>query len=164
MSCIKWISMMLVVSLPRTKRPYALPFLTVLALSKACNEAEGRRHKTTVGRARQMVMQARCRIKDRAIVFVGDGAYTAVSPALCCVGLPGTVTLVSCLRPDTNLYNESLSDQPGKRGPKPEKGKKQTKPEERVSDPLANSYQNHDSTNSEEDLFRIMPEQLCYGT
>jgi hypothetical protein len=39
--------MMLIVPVPWAKRAWALPFLTVLAPSKAFNEASGKSHKTT---------------------------------------------------------------------------------------------------------------------
>ena len=41
---LKWISMMVLVALPWSARPWALPFLTVLAPSKRSNEAAGKRH------------------------------------------------------------------------------------------------------------------------
>ena len=119
---LKWISMMLIVPLPWSKRPWALPFLTVLAPSKACNEAENRQHKTTVDRTRQMVMTVRRRLPYHAIVLIGDGTYAAVSLALCCAGLPCPVSLVSRLRMDAALYDFPPPDQPGRRGPKPKKG------------------------------------------
>ena len=132
---LKWISMMLIVPLPWSDRPWALPFLTVLAPSKACNEAEGRRHKTTVDWARQMIMQVRRWVTDRSVVLVGDGSYAAVSLILCCIGLPVPVTLVSRLLLNANLYDDPPSDRPGKPGPKPKKGEKQAKLEERIKDP-----------------------------
>ena len=52
---LKWECMMLIVPLPWCKRPWALPFLTVLAPSKWSNEAVGRRHKTSLHWTRQMV-------------------------------------------------------------------------------------------------------------
>jgi hypothetical protein len=132
---LKWISMMLIIPLPWTRRPWALPFLTVLAPSGASDGAEGRRHKTTVCRARQMIMQVRRWLSDRAVILVGDGTYAAVSLALCCAGMSNPVTLVSRLRTDANLYDDPLPNQPGKRGPKPKKGKKQAKLGERIKDP-----------------------------
>lgn len=45
---LKWIAMMAIVPLPWSGRPWALPFLTILAPSKASNKAAGKRHKTTV--------------------------------------------------------------------------------------------------------------------
>ncbi len=45
---LKWECMMLIVPLPWCKRPWALPFLTVLAPSKKSNEKAGKRHKTSI--------------------------------------------------------------------------------------------------------------------
>jgi hypothetical protein len=132
---LKWICMMLIVSLPWTKRPWALPFLTVLAPSKKANEANNKKHKTTVDWARQMIMQIRRWMPDRVIVFVGDGAYAAVKLALCCAGFSNPVILVSRLRLDAALYDFPPPPQPGKRGPKPKKGKKQESLATRANDP-----------------------------
>ena len=52
---LKWISMMAIVYVPWAERPWSLPFLTALAPSKACNKANGKRHKTTVDWTRQMI-------------------------------------------------------------------------------------------------------------
>lgn len=133
---LKWISMALIVPLPWSKRPWALPFLTVLAQSKACNEAEGKRHKTTVGWARQMIMTVRRWVPSRAIVLVGDGTYAAVSLALCCAGFPCPVSLVSRMRTDAQLYDFPPSEQPGRSGPKPKKGARLPSIEQRIADPL----------------------------
>lgn len=132
---LKWISMMLIVPLPWTKRTWALPFLTVLAPSKKSNEANDKRHKTTVDWTRQMIMQVRRWIPERQIVLVGDGAYAAVVLALCCSGFSVPVILVSRLRLDAALYDFPPLDQPGKRGPKPKKGKKQSSLKARINDP-----------------------------
>lgn len=53
---LKWECMTLIVPLPWCKRPWALPFLTVLAPSKKSNEAAGCRHKTSLDWTRQMVI------------------------------------------------------------------------------------------------------------
>ena len=122
---LKWIAMMIIIFVPWAKRSWALPFLTVLAPSKACNEANKKRHKTTVDRTCQMLMQIRRWVPDRAIVLAGDGAYAAVKLALCCSGFENPVSLVARLRLDAGLYDFSPPNQPGKRGPKPKKGKRQ---------------------------------------
>ena len=54
---LKWISMMVLVPLPWSARPWALPFLTVLAPSKRANEAAGKRHKSSIDWTEQMVKQ-----------------------------------------------------------------------------------------------------------
>jgi DDE superfamily endonuclease len=132
---LKWISMMLIVPVPWSRRPWALPFLTVLAPSKACNAKEGKRHKTTVDWTRRMIMLVRRWLPSHAIVLVGDGGYAAVALALCCAGLPVPVTLVSRLRLDAALYDFPPDPIPGKRGPKPKKGKRQTSLQDRINDP-----------------------------
>jgi len=132
---LKWISMSLIVPLPWSKRPWALPFLTVLAPSKACDRAENREHKTTVDWTRQMIMTVRRWLPYHAIVLIGDGTYAAVSLALCCAGLPCPVSLVSRLRPDAALYDFPPPDQPGRRGPKPKKGARLPSIEKRIADP-----------------------------
>ncbi|MCP4372283.1 MAG: hypothetical protein GY797_29805, partial [Deltaproteobacteria bacterium] len=100
---LKWIAMMIIVFVPWAKRPWALPFLTVSAPSKACNEANKKHHKTTVDQTCLMIMQVRRQVPDRAIVLAGDGAYAAVKLALCCSGCENPVSLVARLRPDAGL-------------------------------------------------------------
>jgi hypothetical protein len=72
--------MMLVVKVPWAKRPWALPFLTVLAPSERANDKLHRRHKTLVKWARQMIAQVRRWWPRRRSVLIGDGreAYAAV--------------------------------------------------------------------------------------
>jgi hypothetical protein len=132
---LKWICMTIIVPLPWTKRSWALPYLTVLAPSKKSNEANGKKHKTTVDWTRQMIMLVRRWVPDRVIVLVGDGAYASVKLALCCDGFSNPVILVSRLRMDAALYDFPPPVQPGKRGRKPKKGKKQPSLAERADDP-----------------------------
>lgn len=136
-SGLKWIPMMLIVPLPRARRCRALPFLTVPAHSEAYNKEKGKRHKTTVDRTRQMIMQVSRWVGKRTIVFVGDGAYAAVALAHCCVGLPDPVFLVSRLRSDAALYDPPPPRTPGKRGRKPKKGKRQPSLGQVAKDPSA---------------------------
>ena len=131
---LKWIAMMAIVPLPWSGRPWALPFLTILAPSKASNKAAGKRHKTTVKWACQMIKQVKRWIGNREIVLVGDGAYATAVLALCCIGFSKPVTLVSRLRFDAALYDFPSPQPPGKRGPKPKKGKKQRSLAQRMED------------------------------
>jgi hypothetical protein len=84
----------------------------------SCNKANGKRHKTTVDWTRQMIMQVRRWLPYRAIVLVGDGAYAAVSLALCCAGFSVPVALVARFRLDASLYDFPPPKQPGKQGKK----------------------------------------------
>lgn len=81
---LKWIAMMLVVPLPWCKRPWALPFFTVLAPSKTANEKTEKRHKTTIDWATQMVYAVSKWLGQRPWILVGDGAYACVNFALAC--------------------------------------------------------------------------------
>jgi len=117
---LKWECMTLIVPLPWCKRPWALPFLTVLAPSKKSNEAEGRRHKTSLDWTRQMVCLV-SRWLTRQWVLVGDGAYACMDLALTCVVL--NVVLISRLRLDAQLFEFPVFEQK-KLGRKPIKGKR----------------------------------------
>jgi len=126
--------MMAINPLPWSKRPWALPFLTVLAPSKSYNESHKKRHKTTVDWACQMIKQVRRWLPNHPIVLVGDGAYAAVKLVLCCINLLTPVSLVSRLRLDACLYDFPPPNQPAKRGPKPKKGNKQPSLLKRIKD------------------------------
>ena len=122
---LKWVSMMLLAPLPFTCRTWALPFMTVLAHPESQDDKRGRRHKTAVDLARQMIRVVRRWVKDRALVLVVDGGYAAVSLALCCSGLSPQVTLVSRMRLDARLFHFPTPSPKGRRGPKPKKGGRQ---------------------------------------
>ena len=123
---LKWISLMLLVPLPWSSRVWALPFLTVLAPSKRANEAAGRRHKTTNDWTLQMVKVVSRWLGGRTWWLVGDGAYACVRLALAAVAEGSTVTLISRLRLDARLYDFPVVVS-GRRGPKPQKGRKKRK-------------------------------------
>src|SRR5919106_14472 len=118
---LKWVSMMLLVPVPWSRRVWALPFLTTL-----CWPAEKRgqrRHKTSIDWVRQMMKQVRRWLPGRRLVLVVDGGFAAVALALACV--THHVTMVSRLRWDAALHHPPGPQPPGKRGPKPTKGQRQ---------------------------------------
>ena len=119
---LRWVSMMLLVRLPWAKRPWALPFLTVLAPSERADTKLNRRHKTIVGWTRQMIAQVRRWFPQRRIVLIGDGTYSSVALLRGCAGMRMPVTLVTRLRLDAGLYAPPPAPLPGRRGPKPKKG------------------------------------------
>jgi hypothetical protein len=118
---LKWVSMMLLVPVPWSQRVWALPFLT--ALCWPAKPRSQRRHKTSVDWVRQMMKQVRRWLPGRQLVLVVDGGFAAVALALACV--KQQVTMVSRLRWDAALYHPPEPQPPGKRGPKPTKGKRQ---------------------------------------
>lgn len=117
---LRWISMMLLVGVPWSRRVWALPFLTVLAPSKKTNEANGCRHKTSVDWIGQMVGAAHRWLPGRRLVLVTDGGLSGVKLGLRC--RRHGVTLVTRLRWDAVLHAPPTPKAKGKRGPQASKG------------------------------------------
>ena len=135
---LRWISMTLVVPVPWSRRPWALPFLTVAAPSSKTNQNMGRGHKTIIDWTCQMIAQVRrWAPPERPLVLVGDGAYAALDLIWRCLTLAGGVTLVARFRWDAALYDPPPPPVPGKRGRKPKKGQRQPSLSERAADPRA---------------------------
>jgi DDE superfamily endonuclease len=118
---LKWVSMMLLVPVPWSRRVWALPFLTTLCWP--AEQSSQRRHKTSVDWVRQMMKQVRRWLPGHRLVVVVDGGFAAVSLALACV--THHVTMVSRLRWDAALYHPPAPPPKGKRGPTPLKGQRQ---------------------------------------
>jgi DDE superfamily endonuclease len=118
---LKWVSMMLLVPVPWSRRVWAFPFLTALCWPET--KRGTRRHKTSVDWVRQMLHQVRRWLPGRRLVLVVDGGFAAVALALACV--KQRVVMVSRLRWDAALYHPPGPQSPDKRGPKPLKGKRQ---------------------------------------
>jgi hypothetical protein len=118
---LKWVSMMLLVAVPWSRRVWALPFLTTLCWP--ADKHHQHRHKTSIDWVRQMTKQVRRWLPERRLVLVVDGGFAAVSLALACV--KSRVAMVSRLRWDAALYHPPGPRPPGKRGPRPLKGKRQ---------------------------------------
>ena len=115
---LKWECMMLIVPLSWCKRPWALPFLTLLAPSKKSNEKAGRRHKTSLDWTCQMVKLISRWLK-KSWILVGDGAYACMNLAGTCI--KQNVTLISRLRLDAQLFEFPVYKEK-KLGRKPIKG------------------------------------------
>ena len=113
-SGLRWVSVMLLTKIPWAQRIWALPVLTVLAPSERFSEQAGRRHKTIVDWARQMILQLRRWLPDRALIAVVDSAYAGqvLFDRLVRAG----VTVVAQIRLDSALHAPPPPRQPGKRG------------------------------------------------
>jgi DDE superfamily endonuclease len=118
---LKWVSMMLLVAVPWSRRVWALPFLT--ALGWPANKRRQHRHKTSIDWVRQMMQQVRRWLPGRRLVLVVDGSFAAVSLALACV--KSRVAMASRLRWDAALYHPPEPQPRGKRGRNPAKGRRQ---------------------------------------
>lgn len=118
---LKWVSLMLIVSLPWCQRPWALPFMTLLAPSKKANKTRGRAHKTSVDWT-MIAVRAISRWLKRSWVLIGDGGFACVRLGHTC--LKQNVTLVSRLRLDAALYAFTPLPDKGQRGRHREKGER----------------------------------------
>ena len=124
---LKWVCATVMIQLPWCKRPWALPYLTVLAHSKKANETARRGHRTCVDIAGQMVRTTMRWLVSLGVsspvVFLGDGGYAAVKFMWTCIS--ANATLICRFRLDAALYDWPSTQPKGKRGRKPKKGKKQ---------------------------------------
>jgi len=123
-SGLRWISMMLLVSIPWAKRIWGLPFLTVLAPSERYYESRPGRHKKLTDWARQMGIQVRRWLPNRQIILVADSSYAALELLNSLLTLPKPVYMVTQLRLDAALYEPAPSrkhksvGRPRKKGPR----------------------------------------------
>jgi hypothetical protein len=131
---LRWVSMMLIVSVSWSTRPWGLPFLTVCAASEKVNEANGKRHKTSLELIMQMIAVVRRWLPEHLLVLVTDGGLTAIKLGLRCANFLNSVTYVSRLRLDARLFDWPDKQPKGKPGPKPKKGKRQPSLKERLKD------------------------------
>ncbi|MHB1948723.1 MAG: IS701 family transposase [Gammaproteobacteria bacterium] len=118
---LKWVCLMLIVSLPWCKRQWALPFMTILAPSKKSNKARNREHKTSIDWT-IIAIRVIARWLKRAFILIGDGGFACIRLGHAC--LKNNVTLVSRLRLDVALYEFAPNPGEGKRGRRREKGKR----------------------------------------
>jgi hypothetical protein len=118
---LKWVSMMLLVPVPWSRRVWALPFLT--ALCWPTDQGQRRRQTTSLAWVRHMMPPVRRWLPGRRLVLVVAGGFAAVSRALACA--QPRVARVSRLRWAAALYHPPGPQPPGKRGRKPLKGTRQ---------------------------------------
>lgn len=130
---LRWLSLMLLVSLPWCNRIWALPFLTTLAPSRKTNEANGKRHKTAVDWLGQLIAVVRRWLPERRIILVTDGGLTGIKLGWRCA--QRDVTLVTRLTWRAVLHAPVGSRLKNKRGPRPTKGARLPKLKEILASP-----------------------------
>lgn len=118
---LKWVCLMMIVSLPWCKRSWALPFMTILAPSKKANKARNREHKTSIDWT-ILAIRVISRWLKRAFILIGDGGFACIRLGHAC--LKNNVSLVSRLRLDVALYKLAPNPGEGKRGRRREKGER----------------------------------------
>jgi hypothetical protein len=99
----KWVVLAILVSLPFTSRPWALPVLVALYRSPADDKKQGRRHKTPAEWMRQLLKVMLRWFPDRHFLFAGDGGFGTHDLARTAAKRPRRLTLVSRFYADANL-------------------------------------------------------------
>ena len=119
---LRWVSLMLLAPVPWAARTWALPFFTCLAPSERYRQKCRKRHKPVLGWARQMIFQAQRWLPDRALVVVGDSAFSALEWLHTLIRQK--ITVVTRLRWDAALYEPAPFRPPGTNGRPRKKGKR----------------------------------------
>jgi len=123
-SGLRWLSLMLLAPIPWAGRVWALPFLTVLAPSERYYAGKRRSHKKLTDWGRQMILQLRRWLPERALVVVADSGFAAIAWLFRLANLPGQLCLIVRFRLDAALYAPAPKRQPGTKGRPRKKGKR----------------------------------------
>jgi hypothetical protein len=134
-SGLRWLSVMLLVPIPWAKRVWALPFLTALAPSERYYEGKPRGHKKLTDWARQVLLQVRRWLPERALVVVADSSYAAILLLERLRRLPNPICMVTRLRLDAALYRPAPPRKPGTPGRPRLKGARLPRLEQVLQDP-----------------------------
>jgi hypothetical protein len=124
----KWVTLGINVKFPFASRPWALPVLCALYRPADLNRTEGRRHKTPIRLAMQLVAALVHWFPARKFILVGDGGYASHELARFCHRHRRHVTLVSRFHPDANLYDAPSAKRSPKGGRPRLKGRKRPAP------------------------------------
>jgi hypothetical protein len=99
----KWLVLAIHVQFPFAHRPWALPVLCALYRPEELNASEGRRHKTPIYLARQLMAVVIHWFPKRKFILVGDGGYASRDLARFCFRHRRHVTLISRFNPQANI-------------------------------------------------------------
>lgn len=132
-SGLRWVSLMFLPRIPWARRVWGLPFLTVLAPSERYAASHGRRHKSVVDWARQMILQLARWLPGRRLIVLMDVNYTSQK----LFGAIGRhVTVVAQMRLDSRLHAPPPPRLPGQRGGRRKVGERLPSLKDRLVDPL----------------------------
>lgn len=129
----KWIVLAVLVDLPYTNRPFALPILVALYRSKQCNTQEGRRHKTPAELMCGLLAVLMHWFPERKFDFAGDGTYGTHRMARFAYRHRKRLSLVSKFVPDARLFEPAPKRKNAKVGRPRIRGKALPKPAEVVA-------------------------------
>ena len=118
-SGLRWLSVMLLASVPWAGCVWGLPFLTVLAPSERHAAGRGIRFKKLTDWGRQALLQVARWLPDRRVVAVTDSSFSAIALLR---DLAPRLTVVTRLRLDACLCRPPPPRRPRVRGRPPVKG------------------------------------------
>jgi len=127
-SGLRWLSCMLLASVPWAGVIWGLPFLTVLCPSERYYTGRKRRHQHLPDRAWQAIQLIARWLPDRDVIFVGDSSF-AVLDLLYLVSSTPRVDLITRLRLDAQLYDPAPERKPGQTGRPRVKGARRPSPQ-----------------------------------
>ena len=127
----KWVTLSVLVTLPFTKRSWALPIAALLYRKRSKYKNERRRHRTLEDLARILIYRTVRRFRGRTFEVIGDGGYGSNDFSNGCHQLG--VELIARLRIDSVLYDKPKPRVKGQRGRPAKKGKRQPSFKDRVA-------------------------------
>jgi hypothetical protein len=122
---IHWVCVMLLVSVPWSRRRWALPFLAIPTFTPATSAKLGKRHRTAPERTEGLIRLIRRWQPDRTIHLVGDSGFAVLRFAHVCGAV--RVRLISRLVLNAQLYDPPRVRPTSTPGVKPKKGPRQPK-------------------------------------
>jgi hypothetical protein len=133
-SGLRWLSCMLLQTVPWAGAVWGLPFLTVLCPSERYYAEKQRRHQKLTERAWQVIALVARWLPERTLVFVADSSF-ATFELLDRVSRLKNVSLITRLRLDAQLYDFAPTRHPGQMGRPRIKGARRPSPQQRLTDP-----------------------------
>ena len=103
-SSLRWLSLMLLAPISWAQRVWALPVLTALAPSERYYEKKVRAHKKLTDWARQMLLQLRRWLPNRALVVVADSSYAVIELLARMAELKNPICMIARFRLDAALF------------------------------------------------------------
>jgi hypothetical protein len=134
-SGLRWLSLMLLAEIPGAGRVWALPFLTVLAPSTRYDQKRQRRHKTLPDWGRQRLLPLRRWLPERSLALVVDSGYAALDFLGGLANRQRSITCITRLRLDAQLYAPAPPRRKGQIGRPRRKGVRWPSLPQRVTDP-----------------------------
>jgi len=132
---IRWFCACLLVRVPWSARPWALPFFVVPVLAEKVCQRLGKHPRSHVGWTHVLVSRLERWLPGRPVVVVGDGNFMAIELFERCPAGSSAPTLVTRMRLDQALYAFPEPKPKGRRGRQPKKGPRQRSPAQRLTDP-----------------------------